>query len=266
VIDLVSRGRGFYAVDFSVDDGDELQRTLNDLYRYRDDVATKVLHRNRLNLFYTLLGDLIDRGVVKQFGNAVDVGCNAGAYCQMLSDFGFKSVSGFDIEPEYVERARVAFADAGIDFSVGRAEQLHGSYDFILCTEVIEHTDEPLQVVASIKRALNPGGVAVLSVPNRISLPYLGKWAVYRLRRWQVSEDMAAHLSFPFYRTIRLFNRDGVRVIATDGANLMFNKPLLKLLYPTPLFRPLNRLNFRLARRWPLKYFSQFFYVVLERS
>jgi 2-polyprenyl-3-methyl-5-hydroxy-6-metoxy-1,4-benzoquinol methylase len=266
VIDLVSRGRGFYSVDFSVDDSGEVQRKLNDLYRYRDDVATKVLHRTRLNLFYTLVGDLIDRGVVNRFETAVDVGCNAGAYCRMLGDFGFRSVSGFDIESEYVERARTAFAGPGIDFSVGRAEELGGAYDFILCTEVIEHTDEPLQVVASIKRALNPGGVAVLSVPNRISLPYLGKWAVYKLRRWQVSEDMAAHLSFPFYRTLRLFNDDGVRVIATDGANLIFNNPVLKLLYPTPLFGPLNRLNFRLARRWPLKYFSQFFYVVLQRT
>lgn len=37
---------------------------------------------------------------------------------------------------------------------------------------------------------------------------------------------------------------------------------LLRRLYPTAAFPGLNRLSFELARVWPLKYVSQFFYVV----
>jgi SAM-dependent methyltransferase len=256
----------FYRVDFAVDDGDELQRTLNDLYGYGDDPATRVLHRCRLNLFYLMMKDLIAGGVIRQFGSAIDVGCNAGGYSKMLSDFGFEKVEGFDVGQEYVARAQAAFGSPTVSFAVGRAEDLAGSYDFVLCTEVIEHTDEPLRVVENLKRALKPGGVAIVSMPNGLSLPYFTKLVLYKLLRRPISEDMAAHLSFPSYRALKLFEGDGVRVLRSDGTNLFFNTPLLKLLHRGRTFTALNELNFRLARLWPLKYFSQFFFVVLTRG
>lgn len=254
-----------YSVDFAVDDTDPLQETLNDLYRYADDIATKVLHRNRLNLFYLLMRALIARGIVSKFAAALDVGCNAGVYCKILHDLGFKSVLGFDSEPELVARANDAFAGPGIEFRVGDAEAFAGSYDFVLCTEVVEHTSQPLRVIDNIKGALKPGGIAVVSLPNRVSLPYIVKWVTYRLRRQPITGDFASHLAFPFYRSIRLFSGDETVIRATDGTNLIFNTPVLKALYRSVWFEPLNRWTFRLARIWPLKYVSQFFFLVVEK-
>jgi 2-polyprenyl-3-methyl-5-hydroxy-6-metoxy-1,4-benzoquinol methylase len=42
-----------------------------------------------------------------------------------------------------------------------------GKVDVILCTQVIEHVDDPCQFLAGIAELLAPNGVAVVSTPNR---------------------------------------------------------------------------------------------------
>ncbi len=39
------------------------------------------------------------------------------------------------------------------------------SFEWVLCSEVLEHVEEPLRVVAEIFRVLRPGGNAVITVP-----------------------------------------------------------------------------------------------------
>lgn len=260
----------FYRVDFSVRDDDPLQRTLNQLYGYKSELSTKVLHRSRLNLFFLLLQDLLRRGLVKPGGSAIDIGCNAGAYAKIISDLGFEPVTGVDLSADFITRATTRFGpDPEIDFHVENAEELRGErlFDLILCTEVIEHTAHPELVVATIKRLLTPGGVAVVSLPNRLSLPYGLQLLSYAARRKQMGGDLRAHLRFPFYRTIALFDDPPrTRVVATTATNLFFESASIKLLYHTPLFPMANWLNFQLSRRWPLKYVSQFFFVVVKRE
>jgi 2-polyprenyl-3-methyl-5-hydroxy-6-metoxy-1,4-benzoquinol methylase len=256
-------------VDFAVDERDELQHTLSALYEYERDLSTKVLHRNRLNLFHLVMTELIADGVIQRFGSALDIGCNAGAYCRIISDFGFRSVLGVDIARRPVDRALAAFgATPGVRFEVGDATELALSdrYDLILCTEVIEHTTDPRGVIEKIKRGLAPGGVAVVSLPNAMSLPYALQYPRYAVRRRALPDALVEHLRFPSYRSLRLFRGPGVRVVTTAGSNLVLNSVTIRALHGTPLFRPVNRVNFRLARRWPLKYLSQFFFIVVQRT
>jgi SAM-dependent methyltransferase len=260
----------YYRVDFRCDDRDPLQRELDRLYDYADDVETRVLHRLRLNLFFRLLGGLAGQRVVTRFDSALDVGCNAGVYSKILSDYGFRRVVGIDIDGQQVAKAQAAFAMASaertIEFHVANAEELDRArqYDFILCTEVIEHTGRPERVVANIAAALAPGGAAVVTLPNAFSLPYTLARVAYRLKgtaRDPVFED---HLKYPFWRALRLFDAHGLEVIRTTGTNLFFDARLLKALAPTPLLAPVSRVQFALARRWPLKYAAMFFFMVLK--
>jgi 2-polyprenyl-6-hydroxyphenyl methylase/3-demethylubiquinone-9 3-methyltransferase len=42
------------------------------------------------------------------------------------------------------------------------------TFDYVVNTEVIEHTPVPMQVIPELHRVLRPAGVLVLTVPNRI--------------------------------------------------------------------------------------------------
>ena len=261
-----------YRIDFACDDREPLQQTLNELYDYRDDIGTKLLHRCRLNLLSLLVPDLGARGDIASFGSAIDIGCNAGMYCQILSDVGFRYVLGIDIVKEMIHKANAAFGsrdpERTVEFRLQDAETLDTArkFDFVLCTEVIEHTNRPDRVIANIKAVMNPRGLAVISLPNRMSLPYLLSWLAHRLGFKPKDEVFDRHLDYPFYRSIQLFHGDGTRVLATDGTNLFWNGRTLRWIYGMPLFPTLNRISFQLARLWPLKYVAQSFYLVVQKG
>jgi SAM-dependent methyltransferase len=261
----------FYRVDFRCDGRDPLQRMLDDLYDYAGDPETRVLHRVRLNLFYRLLEELITDRVVTGFDAALDIGCNAGAYSKILSDFGFRRVEGIDIDAAQIARADAAFAVATpqrtIEFRVADAEALDRTprYDFVLCTEVIEHTARPGRVVENLASALLPGGIAVVTLPNAFSLPYAAARAAYRLRRKPRDPVFEDHLKYPFWRALALFRPHGLEVVRTAGANLWLDGRVIRMLSGTPLLAAASRTQFPLARRWPFKYTAMFFCMVLRR-
>lgn len=261
----------FYEVDFRCDDREPLQARLNRLYDYAGDLETKVLHRSRLNLFTRLLEELGRRGLVARRECALDIGCNAGAYSKILSDAGFARVEGLDIEPWMVERANAEFGSdepgRSIRFRVENAEEMDRSrkFDLILCTEVIEHTQHPGKVISNIREMVAPGGLAVVSLPNACSLPFAKAALKYRFqkRRDPVFED---HLRWPFWRSLRLFGDAGLTLVHSTGTNLWWDATTLRLLARSPLFPALNRTQFELARRWPLKFAAQFFFMVFRRK
>lgn len=120
-------------------------------------------------------------------------------------------------------------------------------------------------MAANIACALAPGGVAIVSLPNAFSLPYLAAWISRRRRGHALEPELREHLHYPFFRALDLFAGHGLDRIATDGTNLALDPRTLRLLYGKALFARANELNFRLSRLWPLKYVSQFFFIVLRR-
>jgi 2-polyprenyl-3-methyl-5-hydroxy-6-metoxy-1,4-benzoquinol methylase len=261
-----------YRIDFACDAREPLQRELNALYDYGDDLATQVLHRARLNLFVMLVERLKAQGVIRRFDDALDVGCNAGFYSHLISGFGFGRVLGIDVVPAMIETATRRFGsqapERSVEFRLMAAEALPAEprYDFVLCTEVIEHTNEPDRVIETLRTILRPGGVGIVSLPNRLSLPYLAAWAAHRLQGRPHHEDLERHLAYPSTRTLRLFAGGDRRVIMSTGTNLMWDDRLLRALHGSAFFPALNRAQFELGRRWPFKYATQFFYVVFRRD
>jgi SAM-dependent methyltransferase len=249
----------WYRVSWDVDDRDPVQATLNRLYHYERDATTKVLHRARLNLFARLLDDL-PRG-----GAALDVGCSAGAYSQLLVDGGFRPVVGVDVDAVAIESGRREFPH--VEFLAAPAETLdeRDRYSLVLCTEVLEHADDPTAIVQMIERALAPNGVAVFSLPNALSIPYARAVVGARLRRRRLDQELQEHLAFPSHRTIALLDRPGLDRVRTAGANLLLTPKLIARAAGASWFPRLNAANAAAARAWPLRYFAQFFFVVVRK-
>src|SRR3954463_6218203 len=100
---------------------------------------------------------------------AADVGCGAGLLAEPLARLGAE-VTGVDAAPENVAAARDHALGQGlaIDYRVGSVEALEGGgYDLVTSLEVVEHVADVRAYVHGLAAALRPGGLLILSTPNR---------------------------------------------------------------------------------------------------
>ncbi len=99
---------------------------------------------------------------------ALDVGCGAGLLAEPLARLGAR-VTGVDAAPEAVQAARAHAAESGlaIDYVAGGVEDVAGAFDLVTCMEVVEHVADRDAFAAGLARVLGPGGLLVMSTPNR---------------------------------------------------------------------------------------------------
>lgn len=100
---------------------------------------------------------------------ALDVGCGAGLLCEPLARLG-ASVTGVDAAPENIAAASAHAAGAGltIDYRCGDVAQLGlTGFDLVTSMEVIEHVSDKSAFLSALAGTLAPGGLMVLSTPNR---------------------------------------------------------------------------------------------------
>jgi len=102
---------------------------------------------------------------------ALDVGCGAGLLCEPLARLGAE-VTGIDAAPELIAAAR-AHAEGsglGIEYRAVGVEGVGGAYDLVTAMEVVEHVADPCAFVAALAARVAPGGLLVMSTPNRTGL------------------------------------------------------------------------------------------------
>ncbi|MGH2906240.1 MAG: methyltransferase domain-containing protein [Solirubrobacterales bacterium] len=99
----------------------------------------------------------------------LDAGCGWGYGANMLAAAGAQSVVGVEIAETIVEAA-AAIAVDGVEIRRGDVTKLdfaENSFDLIVCFEVIEHVEKRGEVLAEFARVLAPGGLLLISSPNR---------------------------------------------------------------------------------------------------
>jgi ubiquinone biosynthesis O-methyltransferase len=100
---------------------------------------------------------------------ALDAGCGAGLLCEPLARLG-ADVTGVDAAPENIAAARAHARAMGlpIDYRQGELGALGlTGFDLVCSLEVIEHVTDKAAFLAALAASLAPGGLMILSCPNR---------------------------------------------------------------------------------------------------
>lgn len=98
----------------------------------------------------------------------LDVGCGNGVISRGLGEVGFR-VKGIDISEKTIEKAKSLNKFPNVIFEVCSAEQLVANnqrYHAIICSEVLEHLENPGRLLSVLHEVLHTDGVLIVTVPN----------------------------------------------------------------------------------------------------
>ncbi|MDO8551673.1 MAG: methyltransferase domain-containing protein [bacterium] len=99
-------------------------------------------------------------------GKLLDVGAGSGLLCQKALNLGFKAYA-CDLNAKKLKVRNIPFKKADILKKLPYQDKY---FDFVTCTEVFEHLENPWKASAEISRVLKPNGYLILSLPNFSSL------------------------------------------------------------------------------------------------
>lgn len=176
---------------------------------------------------------------------ALDAGCGIGLYSFEIAKNGY-FVTGIDIENEKINTAReiAKKINAEINFIQGDLTNLHinDKFDFILCSEVIEHIPEDYKVIENLSKVMNIGGRLIITVPRISKVSWKIDYNKFGHVRPGYKEEELRQMLEKYglkVRTIRLFDSP-IATFAFKINERLYNKKILLGL----LFYPLYWLTF----------------------
>jgi 2-polyprenyl-3-methyl-5-hydroxy-6-metoxy-1,4-benzoquinol methylase len=102
----------------------------------------------------------------RPLGRVLDVGCGRGGTAPGLRAAGASEIVGIELMPEPAALAREVL-DEVIEGTVEDAlDQQLGTFDTILCLDLLEHLVDSAAVVERLRAVANPGATLFISVPN----------------------------------------------------------------------------------------------------
>lgn len=98
----------------------------------------------------------------------LELGCGYGVISRQLSQVQQCTVTGVEIDPDSAEKARPYLHALHVGTLEGEdwLQAVQGTYDVIVCADVLEHLRDPAHTLAQLITLLSPRGRLVASVPN----------------------------------------------------------------------------------------------------
>ena len=126
----------------------------------------------------------------------LDIGCGRGFYSNLISKYSFvKKVIGIDLNADYVEKAKKYSGHSKkVEFNTGSVYKLpykNGTFDVIVCSEVLEHLPDDKKAINELERVLKPGGIILATVPHE-SFPLLWdplNWLLMKIFHTHINKD-----------------------------------------------------------------------------
>jgi SAM-dependent methyltransferase len=182
----------------------------------------------------------------------LDIGCGTGALGAELLRRGADTVVGLEAVPEAAARAREVLTDVIAGDVEAQAWSFEpGSFDCVVCADVLEHLRDPGALLSRVRPLIAPGGVLIASIPNVrhysiFMMLAAGRWTYMpeglmdsthlRFFTWLEIKDLAAGAGYEIVEAGANIDQafDSVRsqVEAGKPMSLAFGRIVLKDLTP----------------------------------
>jgi SAM-dependent methyltransferase len=150
--------------------------------------------------------------LVPKYATILDVGCGTGPYWALRPDVNWL---GLDIYPS--PNSNFVIEPNGT-FPIEK-----NSIEYVLCTQVLEHVQNPKLSISEIFRILKPGGIAIVNMP--FIYPFHGM--PDDSRRWTTTELIFA------FRDFEIIESGGIGGIGSSLVTLWLNFCEYKLVQTT---------------------------------
>lgn len=102
-----------------------------------------------------------------RFRSLLDVGCGNGELLALIdARWPGRALSGVDLSAVVVDADAARFPRMRFSVCDVQTTALPGPVDVVVCSEVLEHLDDPTRALRHIRAALNVGGHAILTTPT----------------------------------------------------------------------------------------------------
>jgi ubiquinone/menaquinone biosynthesis C-methylase UbiE len=168
------------------------------IYRIKGNLPFQKLFLRKSAERYRLL--LIDKWkYLRKCKKVLDAGCGIGTFLS-LNPYNAE-VQGIDFSKEEVQKARLKGVNARVADLNKRLPFKDNEFDAVTCFHVIEHLDNPDNMLREFKRILKKGGILMVAVPNHSFKKF---YADYTHKRPYPKEALYRILDDYGFRDIRI--------------------------------------------------------------
>ena len=169
--------------------------------------------------------------------SVLDVGCGTGWFSARAAELGGQ-VTSVDIGTKLLSLTRDRCQSEPVAGDACALPFRTSSFDVVLSSECIEHTLDPHAAVREIHRVTRPGGLLLITVPNRVWHFAATFAAVFHLRPYEGYENWVG------WREMKRLLRDlGAPILAMRGFHLV--PPVVPV--TRPMLRRIDSLGNRLG-------------------
>lgn len=159
--------------------------------------------KKRMGFIYGEIAQRINNVEARNKMRVLDIGCGTGELITIpLGSLGI-NVLGIDIHLPSIEYARRKNPFENVRFECISVEELADQqFDFIICSEVLEHLSQPIEMLKLIKKMLKYDGLCIMTIPNGYSLKEI-EVRVYKVLSNLGLASLPKYLGKPFKKAER---------------------------------------------------------------
>jgi SAM-dependent methyltransferase len=123
--------------------------------------------QQELSRWFSGLVELIGPYLPRPPARVVDAGCGHGVVVEALRARGYDAL-GFDPSRFMIEQAQASSPASRHAFAEGTIDNIPfaGDFDAMMCFEVLEHIDDPVDALHALRARLRQEGTLIFSTPN----------------------------------------------------------------------------------------------------